>query len=159
MTSLATNRVLRLNEPAISHLPAQLMRNPGINCGFGVIQKTVTALNAETRFLASPASLDFMAVAGSLEDHATNTSASVNKAAQIVDNIRYVLAIELLTAAQGVSLRDNITLGKGTRAAYEMIRSAVPCFEEDDVMATAIQAVYQMLASGRLLAAVKQATA
>jgi histidine ammonia-lyase len=155
LSSLATSRVLRLMDPVQTHLPPQLTPQPGVNSGFGVLQKTVTALNAETRFLAGPASLDFMAVANDIEDHATMTTRCVSKADQIVENSRYVLAIELLSAAQALDLRDRPILGAGTRAAYEAVRSVVPFMAVDHYMAPAVEAVYQLVASGRLLAALK----
>jgi histidine ammonia-lyase len=70
VTSLSTSRTIKLMDTEVSGLPPQLTSRPGINCGFGVIQKPLTALNAENRFLASPASLDYIPVANSLEDHA-----------------------------------------------------------------------------------------
>jgi histidine ammonia-lyase len=155
LSSLAASRVLRLMDPVQTHLPPQLTPQPGVNSGFGLLQKTVTALNAETRFLAGPASLDFMTVANDIEDHATMTTRCVSKADQIVDNSRYVLAIELLSAAQALDLRDRPILGAGTQAAYEAVRSVVPFMAVDQYMAPAIEAVYQLVASGRLLAALK----
>jgi histidine ammonia-lyase len=155
LSSLAASRVLRLMDPAQSHLPPQLTPQPGVNSGFGVLQKTLTALNAETRFLAGPASLDFMALANDIEDHATMTTRSVSKADQIVENSRYVLAIELLSAAQALDLRDRPILGAGTRAAYEEVRSVVPFMAVDQYLAPAVEAVFQLVASGRLLAVLK----
>jgi histidine ammonia-lyase len=150
VSSLAASRVLRLMDPAHSHLPPQLTPQPGLNSGFGVLQKTLTALNAETRFLASPASLDFMALSNDVEDHATMTTRCVSKADQIVENTRHVLAIELLSAAQAVDLRDRPILGAGTRVAFEKVRSVVPFMAVDQYMAPAVEAVYQLVASGRL---------
>jgi histidine ammonia-lyase len=155
VSSLAASRVLRLMDPAQSHLPPQLTPQPGVNSGFGVMQKTLIALNAETRFLAGPASLDFMAVANDVEDHATMTTRCVGKADQIVENSRYVLAIELLSAAQAVDLRDRPVLGVGTQAAYEAVRSVVPFMAVDQYLSPAIEAVYQLVASGRLPAILK----
>jgi histidine ammonia-lyase len=155
LSSLAASRVLRLMDPVQSRRPPQLTQQPGVNSGFGVLQKTVTALNAETRFLAGPASLDFMTVANDIEDHATMTTRCVSKADQIVENSRYVLAIELLSAAQALDLRDRPILGTGTRAAYEAVRSVVPFMAVDQYMAPASEAVYQLVASGRVLAALK----
>jgi histidine ammonia-lyase len=142
-------------DPVQTHLPPQLTPRPGMNSGLGVVQKTLTALNAETRFLAGPASLDFMTVANDIEDHATMTTRCVSKADQIVENTRYVLAIELLSAAQALDLRDRPSLGVGTRAAFEAVRGVVPFMAVDQYMAPAIDAVYQLVASGRLLAALK----
>jgi histidine ammonia-lyase len=156
LTSLSTSRTLKLMDPELSGLPPQLTGRPGINCGFGVIQKPLTALNAENRFLASPASLDFIPVADSIEDHATNATMTVNKAAVMLDNVRYVLAIELMSAAQAIDLCDNAPLGPVGRATHEAIRTVVPFFADDDILSTGIAAVHKLIASGDLLSAVSQ---
>jgi histidine ammonia-lyase len=156
LTSLSTSRTLKLMDPELSGLPPQLTARPGINCGFGVIQKPLTALNAENRFLASPASLDFIPVADSIEDHATNATMTVNKAAVMLDNVRYVLAIELMSAAQAIDLCDNAPLGPVGRATHEAIRTAVPFIADDDILSTGIVAVHKLIASGDLLSAVSQ---
>ena len=156
-TSLAASRVLKLMDPELSGLPPQLTPEPGVNTGFGILQKTVTALNAESRFLAAPASLDFMAVASSIEDHATMATRCVAKAGEIVDNARYVLAIELLCAAQAVDLRKRPLLGVGTRAVYECIRSVTAFMAMDESVAPALEMVRELVASGRLRSAVPQA--
>jgi histidine ammonia-lyase len=156
-TSLAASRVLKLMDPELSGLPPQLTPQPGVNTGFGILQKTVTALNAESRFLAAPASLDFMAVASSIEDHATMATRCVAKAGEIVDNARYVLAIELLCAAQAIDLRSRPVLGVGTRAAYECIRSVTPFMAQDESIAPALDAIKDLVASGRLRSAIPQA--
>ena len=64
LASISTSRTLRLNDAAMTGLPAQLVARPGLNSGLGVLQKTVAMLNAHVRYLAAPASLDSMAVAG-----------------------------------------------------------------------------------------------
>jgi histidine ammonia-lyase len=156
LTSLSTSRTIKLMDPELSGLPPQLTPRPGINCGFGVVQKPLTALNAENRFWASPASLDFIPVANSVEDHATNATMTVNKANVMLENVRYVLAIELMSAAQAIDLRENAPLGPVGRATYEAVRNVVPFMTNDDVLSTGIQSVHNIIASGELLAAVNQ---
>ena len=80
-----------------------------MNTGFNVLQKTLTALNAENRYLGAPASLDFQPVAGEIEDHATNAAHCVRKAASIAENCLIVVAIETLVAAQAISLRPDMS--------------------------------------------------
>jgi histidine ammonia-lyase len=156
LSGLATSRVLRLLDPHLTGLPPALVPRPGVNTGFNVLQKTLTALNAENRFLAAPASLDFQPVAGEIEDHATNAALCVRKAATIVDNCRLVQAIEVLVAAQAISLRQDLVLGRGTRVAFEGVREVVPFVEEDRVLAPLLDAVTNLLSSGRLIDEVRR---
>jgi len=150
LSGLATSRVLRLLDPHLTGLPPALVARPGVSTGFNVLQKTLTALNSESRYLCAPASLDFQPVAGEIEDHATNAGLCVRKAASIEANSEIVLAIEMLVA-QAISLRPGIVLGEGTGAAFDAIRARVPVVELDTVMAPLVDAVVRLIRSGELL--------
>jgi histidine ammonia-lyase len=158
VTSMAANRVVRLMDPAFTHLPPYLSVEPGVNVGLGVVQKTATALNAEVRLGANPASLDYLPVAGSIEDHATMAVEGVAQAARSLEAATGLFAIELLVAAQAIDLRKKPKLGAGTRAAYDAIRARVPLMAEDRLVAKDIGTVHELLASGELLRAVSEAT-
>jgi histidine ammonia-lyase len=73
----------------------------------------------------------------------------------MLDNVRYVLAIELMSAVQAIDLRE-AALGPAGRATYDIIRSVVPFMTDDDVLSTGIEAVHKLIATGDLLAAVDQ---
>jgi histidine ammonia-lyase len=156
--SMAVNRILRLMTPALSDLPSQLTPDPGPNCGLGALQKTVTALNAEARFLASPASLDFVPVANSIEDHATMATLSIRKADQLLDCLGHALAVELLCSAQAIDLRPSPRLGRGTGAAYDAVRTLVPFLPEDEVLAPFVASIAEAVTTGDVLDAVNAAT-
>jgi histidine ammonia-lyase len=158
VTSMAANRVVRLMDPAFTHLPAYLSVNPGLNVGLGVVQKTATALNAEVRLAANPASLDYIPVAGSIEDHATMAVEGAAKAARAVGAAGELFAVEMLVAAQAIDMRGEMKLGKGTGAAFRTIREQVPMMAEDRLVANDIRAVHDLLTSGKLLRAVGEAT-
>ena len=91
-----------------------------------MLQKTATALNAEVRLGANPASLDYVPVAGAIEDHATMAVEGAAKADRAVSAAFELFAVELLVAAQAIDLRDGITLGAGTAAAYKRTRQLAP---------------------------------
>jgi len=156
--SMAVNRILRLMTPALSDLPSQLTPDPALTCGLGALQKSVTALNAEARFLASPASLDFVPVANSIEDHATMATLSVRKADQLLDCLRHALAVELLCSAQAIDLRPSPRLGQGTGTAYDAVRTLVPFLPEDEVLAPFVASIAEAVATGGVLDAVNAAT-
>ena len=157
LTSMSANRIVRLMDPTFTHLLPYLSADPHLNVGLGVLQKTATALNAEVRLAADPASLDYMPVAGAIEDHATMAVEGVAKSARAVDAATGLFAIELLVAAQAIDLRDAPTLGVGTQAAYDAVRAAAPPMTEDRLMAGDIAAVRELLEHGALVDAVAQA--
>ena len=71
MASLAAGRILRMMSPALTGLPLQLTRHGPAHSGFATLQKTTDgAAAAGIRHRANPASLDFLPVSESVEDHA-----------------------------------------------------------------------------------------
>lgn len=157
LTSMSANRIVRLMDPGFTHLATYLTARPGLNVGLGVLQKTATALSAEVRMGANPASLDYVPVAGAIEDHATMAVQRAAKAARAVDAALELFAIELLVSAQAVDLRQEIMLGAGTAAAHARIREVSPSMTEDGLMAREIAAVRSTLDNGSLLRAVASA--
>jgi histidine ammonia-lyase len=157
LTSMSANRVVRLMDPGFTHLATYLTAQPGLNVGLGVLQKTATALNAEVRLSANPASLDYVPVAGAIEDHATMAAEGAAKAGRAVTSAIELLAIELLVGAQAVDLRRDATLGVGTAAAYGQVRAHAPRMTVDRLMSRDIEAVAGALRDGSLLNAVAEA--
>jgi histidine ammonia-lyase len=151
LSSMAANRIVRLMDPHFSHLPAYLAPQPDRNVGLGVIQKTATALSSLVRQGANPASLDYIPVAGSIEDHATMAVQGVAKADRCIDAALDLFAIELIVAAQGWDLRDAARLGTGTQAVYAAIRERVPLMTSDRIVAKDIATVRALLDDGSIL--------
>ena len=84
---------------------------------------------------------------------------------QIVERLQYMLACELLAAAQAVDLlggpgdpaRSVARLGDGTRAAYEAVREVAGFLDEDRILAPEVERVRDLVSSGELLARVDSA--
>ena len=116
------------------------------------LQKTLTALWSEIRFRANPGSLDFLPVSEGAEDHALMALGTVEKLAEMLERIRYVIAIELLVAAQAIDLRglDPRALGAGTRAAYSRIRESVAMLDDDRPLGPDVDRIAARIAAGDL---------
>jgi histidine ammonia-lyase len=143
-------RCQKLFNPALSGLPLQLTTRGPEHSGFATVQKTLTALYDEIRHEANPATLDSLPVSEAVEDHAPMAPYVVAKTAAIVANLQYLVAIELLAAAQAVDLRElpQGALGKGTQAAYAAVRTRVPRLDEDRPLGPDIEAIAALLAAG-----------
>ncbi len=76
---------------------------------------------------------------------------SSRKAATIVENVRKVLAIELLSAAQGLEFSKPLLPGKGTQAAYERIRKDIPPVKEDRYLHPDILSLISLVEKGDIL--------
>lgn len=73
-------------------------------------------------------------------------------AREILDNVRHVLAIELLTACQAVDLRPDgpARLGAGTAQAYAAVRRRVPMIVHDRATAADIETLAALIGAGTL---------
>lgn len=130
LSKMICHRILRISDPRFSGLGRFLSPAAGV-LAFPTVQKTVGILDTEIRMYSNPSSLDFLEAAGSIEDHAVNTSFAVKKISSILDNLYYLSAIELIHGAQAVTLRGNPQLGKETGKLYSSFREVVPALYED----------------------------
>ncbi len=147
---LCVERCQRLYSPAFSDLPLQLTRRGPEHSGFATLQKTLSALYNEVRHLANPASLDCLPVSEAIEDHASMAANVVAKTAAIVPSLRYLAAIELLTAAQAIDLRqsDPAALGAGARVAYAAVRNRVSMLDEDRPLGPDVETLATLIGAG-----------
>jgi len=153
---MSERRTARLvDEKLNAGLPAFLIRPPdgheGLHSGFMIAQYTAAALVAEGRTLATPASVQSVPTCANSEDHVSMASIAARKARDIVDSACYIVAVELLCAAQATDLRGGGTLGQGTAAAYRGIREQVPFVREDTVLAPHIERIADLIRDGSLL--------
>jgi len=161
--NISERRTMRLTDEASNAhvLPAFLTKHGGLNSGFMLVQYTAAALATENKILAHPASVDTIPTSANVEDHVSMGCTAGLKARQINENVERILAIELISAAQGIDFRKevlgaNAKLGKGTQPVYDLIREHVPFLEEDTVMYPHIEAVRKLIASAEIVKVVNQ---
>ena len=150
--NLCVARCQRLYTPSMSELPLQLTTLGPEHSGFATIQKTLTALANEIRHLANPSSLDSLPVSEAVEDHAPMAANVVAKTSAIVPLLHDLAAVELLSAAQAIDLRelDRAALGRGAAAAYDAVRARVAMLVEDRPLGPDVETVAAMIAAGGL---------
>lgn len=156
LANISDRRVEQLIDPALSRLPAFLMRNPGLNSGFMMAQVTAASLVNENRVLCYPASVDSIPTSANREDHVSMGMTSARKAVEVVKNTRACLGIELLAACQAVDL-VGLVPGNGVAAAHRTIRAKVPHHDVDRVLARDMETIDGMIESGEIRAAVEAA--
>ena len=157
LANISERRIERLVNPQLSGLPAFLIEDGGLNSGFMIAQYAAASLVSENKVLAHPASVDSIPTSANKEDHVSMGSIAARKCREIVANTEEVIAIELLCAAQGIDLFTNVKAGKGTLAAYEVIRSQVGYMKEDRILSTDIARVKKLLLQGSIVRAVENA--
>ena len=143
-------RMIKMSMPEFTGLTRFLAPRDGSAHGYSTIQNTYSALDAENRSLINPSSVDFYHMQGGIEDHASNLPLTASKGLQIVDNIRYLVAMEALNAAQAVDLRPGIRLGAYTRLAYDVIRRHIPTLTGRRNVFEDIRQAYELVCSGEL---------
>ena len=142
--NISERRTERLVNPVFSELPAFLTRKPGLNSGFMMAQVTAAALASENKGLAHPASVDSIPTSGN-EDFVSMSMGAALKARQVADNVRTILAVELLCACQGIDLLAPLKTGKLAAKAHAAVRAAVPTLEEDRELSPDIESVRQLI--------------
>ncbi|MCK4658301.1 MAG: histidine ammonia-lyase [Phycisphaerae bacterium] len=147
-----TNRMLN---PVLSGLPDFLVEGKGLNSGLMVAQYTAAALVSENKVLSHPASVDSISVSADQEDHVSMGPIAVRKCTEILKNVRTVLAIEMMSAAQAFEFHEGRRPGKGTGAAYDVIRSKVPRLVDDRVLYPDIEHIRLMVEDCTILDAVE----
>ena len=145
--SFSERRTARLVDDKLSGLPPFLTRHPGVSSGMMVPQYVAASLVSENKSLVHPASADSIPTSANQEDHNSMGTISARKARDVVDNVRKVVAIEMITACQGlefISFKSSPAVEK-VRA---VLRSRVPALDRDRSMAKDIDVVAGMISEG-----------
>ena len=122
-------------------LPVLLMNDVGLNSGFMIPQYTTAALVTENKTLCFPASADSIPTSLGQEDHVSMGSISGRKLNQVLENLEYILAIELLSACQAIEFRRPLKSSSILEFAHDHVREYVGFAEEDRIFADDINKV------------------
>ncbi len=128
-------------------LPAFLVSNPGLNSGFMIPQYTAASIVSKNKQLCTPASVDTIDSSNGQEDHVSMGANAAVKALEVVENVETVLAIEILNAAQGITLRGTEGMASKVLEIYEAFRKTVPFVEADREMYPLIAASKKFIES------------
>lgn len=135
LAAVSERRIDRLVNPLVSGLPAFLAAAGGVFSGFMIAQYAAVSLVAENRRLSLPASLDGGITSALQEDMLPHATPAAVKLLAILDNLRDVLVIELLAAAQAYECQpDGSVPAPATTALRRAIRALVPPYADDRPM-------------------------
>jgi histidine ammonia-lyase len=156
LAGISERRLERLVNPALSEgLPPFLAAGAGLNSGFMMPQVTAAALVSENKVLAHPASADSITTSGNKEDFVSMGMTAAMKLKKIVENTRNVMAIEYMAAAQALDFLKPLKPSKRGQAAHSAIRSVCATMEKDRVMYPDFAKISDLIASGKVAAALK----
>jgi histidine ammonia-lyase len=144
--AMSERRIDRLVNPLLSGLPAFLATEAGVGSGLMIAQYTASALVADNRRLAAPASLDGGVTSGMQEDHLSHATPAALKLLKILDNAEHIFAIELLTAVQAYDLKPGAAArARRTDALYAGVRAVVDVYRDDRPLSGDIHAVVELI--------------
>jgi histidine ammonia-lyase len=154
VTALSERRLNRLMNPHLSMgLPAFLTKGAGMFSGLMLSQYTAGALVCENRVLSHPAATGSIPAAADQEDFVSMGMTTAIKTRQIIENAWYVVAIELMAAAQAFDLRYPVRPSPASQAVYDVIRTYVKKLEEDRPLHEEINALARVAKEGAILMA------
>lgn len=151
LADVSERRIERLVNPALSGLPAFLVKQGGLNSGLMISQYTAAAMVSENKVLAHPACVDSIPTSANQEDHVSMGMTSARKAREILFNTTNVLAIELLTACQAVEFTGEDKLAPATKAVYKKVREVVPPLDKDRILYGDMANVAELIRKGEIL--------
>lgn len=122
-------------------LPVLLMNDVGLNSGFMIPQYTTAALVTENKTLCFPSSADSIPTSLGQEDHVSMGSISGRKLNRVLDNLEYILAIELLSASQAIEFRRPLKSSAILEYAHGLVRKEVSFASEDRVFANDVNRI------------------
>ncbi len=146
LAGISERRIDHMTNPHTSLLPAFLTADPGLNSGFMLAQVTAAALAGETKALALPHSVDSIPTSGNQEDYVSMGMSAARRLRPMLDNLRHILAIELLSACQGIDLLAPLRTGTEAQKAYELVRAVSLRVDADRSLAADISAVAALIA-------------
>ena len=156
LANISERRLERLINNQLNDLPSFLIENGGLNSGFMITQYAAASLVSENKVLAHPASVDSIPSSGNQEDHVSMGTIAARKSREILENVKRVIATEIMAACQAIDFREGLILGKGTKVAYDIVRQHVDFVKEDKIMYKDLEKITELITSEELLREVEK---
>lgn len=148
--ALSERRIALLMDTHMSQLPPFLVNNGGVNSGFMIAQVTAAALASENKALAHPSSVDSLPTSANQEDHVSMAPAAGRRLWEMAKNVTGILAIEWLSACQGIDFREGLKSSEVLEKARHILRDKVAYYDKDRYFAPDIDAAIQLITEQKL---------
>lgn len=156
--SISEARISKLINPAMSELPAFLIKEGGLNSGHMIVQVAAASLVSENKVLSHPASVDTIPTSADKEDHVSMGTIAARKFKNIVENVKNVIAMEFLCATQALDLLTPLKAPAPIHAAYLKIREQVPYAAQDRIFSKDVEKIKSLIENRQLLKKVEEMT-
>ena len=148
---MSERRNNRLIDGNLSEYPWFLIKNPGLNSGLMIPQYTQAGLLNDMKILSHPATVDCISTCGNQEDYVAMGYNASKKASLIACKLEFILAIEILSVYEAHQFMDGHLAGTASRAVLDEIKLTVPVMEEDMYLYPHINALRDLIHSGKLI--------
>lgn len=145
--ALSERRCALLIDRHLSNLPSFLVEDGGLNSGFMIPQVTAAALVAENQHLAGPVTINSLPTSANQEDHVSMATYAARRLTPMANNVASIVAIEMLSACQGIDFRAPLSTSPTLQRTCEAIRELAPHYDTDRVFEGDIAAVIGLVTS------------
>jgi len=126
-------------------LPEFLVANAGVNSGLMIPQYAAASLVSQNKMYCFPASCDSIVSSNGQEDHVSMGANAAVKLHRINSNLRRILAVEMLCAAQAIEFRRPLRTSPALECLLDAYRQRVERIENDVVMYRQIEKTVDFL--------------
>lgn len=149
MGNISERRVFRILDKSLSGISPFLTNRPGVESGFMIPQYVAASLCNENKVLSYPSSVDNITTSANQEDHNSMGGTSTRKLREVVDNVKGIIAIELLTSYKGMEMYG--VSGKYLSAAFSIMNEEIGSLGSDRETTTLIDKVTKLIDSRKML--------
>ncbi len=154
--SISECRIEKMINPSMSGLPAFLAPEGGLNSGHMIVQVAAASLVSENKILAHPASVDSIPTSADKEDHVSMGTIAARKFGSIVNNVEHIVAMEMLSSTQALSMLQPLEPAAAVKAAFDEIRKTVPFAETDRVFSNDVKQIQTLISDNTVYDVVKK---
>jgi histidine ammonia-lyase len=148
--AITERRIAMLVDTVVSRLPAFLTPDAGLNSGFMIVHVTAASLASENKSLAHPASVDSLPTSANQEDHVSMATFAARRLQNMLRNTEYIVAIELLAAAQGIEFLRPLQSSPVLEGVLQLVRSVSPAMMVDRSLAPDMERTRDMVQAGQI---------
>jgi histidine ammonia-lyase len=147
--SISEQRIEKLINPALSDLPPFLTSEGGLHSGFMIVQVAAASIVSENKTLCHPACIDSIPTSADKEDHVSMGAWAAVKANKVVENVRRVLSMEMLSASTGLEFHRPLKSTAIIEEKIKILRTKVSKITGDRMFSQDIQAIENLLIDRR----------
>ncbi|MCI5642834.1 MAG: aromatic amino acid ammonia-lyase [Peptoniphilus sp.] len=145
LAKMSERRTFRLLDSSLSNKPAFLVEGNGEDSGLMIVQYTQAGILNEMRINSTPGIIDNIPTSANQEDYVAMGFNSSKKILKQIENLRYIMAIELLVIYQANRFNDpNLKRSEITNKIYQKLKF-IPELKEDYKFHPYIERLNEML--------------